>query len=154
MATVGYAESIRYTADAVTPSNWQINSCCARGRGYAMEAGGLSDAVNAVGEFTEMHWGVRTGTMMFFVGETLVWNQDATVGDWPTIHLASALYEYAGGGETDQWFYFDWAELSGIPVEEGKAEASGDWQSWEGPESLRIVGPAALGAHRTDVVAQ
>ena len=111
----------------------------------------MSDAVSADGEFTEMHWGVRFETIELFIGETLVWSEDTDEDNQPSLW---SLYSYFDGDETDQWAYFDWAELWGIPIEEGKAEPSGDWQTPEGPESLRIVGPASLGAHGTDVVAQ
>ena len=88
--------------------------------------------------------------MEFFIGETLEWREDAVEGNWPTIHLYSALFSYAGGGETDQWFYFDWAEMWGIPVDEGEGDVSVDWHLWEAPELLGLVLPAAPMSHRAD----
>jgi len=41
---------------------------------------GNSDGVAPVGEFSEMHWGVRLGRMGLFVGETLVFSQEAAEG--------------------------------------------------------------------------
>ncbi len=149
-ATVGLTDRYIYIHDAVTPSNWQIVWCC--GRAYTWGAGGMSDAVNATGEFTEMHWGVRLGKMEFFVGETVLWSQDAKEGDWPTVHVGSALFSYAGGEETRQWVYFDWAEFSGIPADEEEPGLASDWQLLEGPESLRIMSPTASTSRKMDIV--
>ena len=149
-ATVGGAELYRYISGAVTPSNWQIVWCC----GYTWWAGGMSDAVGAIGEVTEMHWAVRFGRVELIVGETLLWSQVATEEDWPSNEVYLSLFGYAGGGETEQWMYFDWAELWGIPADGGDAELSGDWRLLEGPESLRMMSPAPVVSRKIGISAQ
>ena len=130
-------------------SNWRIMyyNCYP----YKVAAYGNSDGVAPVGEFSEMHWGVRLGRMEFFVGETLVFSQEAAEGPtgngdvengWPLVHYTSLLFGYGIGDETGQWVYFDWAELWGVPVEEGEVDLSGDWRLQEGSVSLISMPPA------------
>ncbi len=149
-ATVGDTEEYRYIAGAVTPSNWQLVWCC----GYTWGAGGMSDAVSDVGEFSELHWGARLGEMTVFIGETLVWSEDAVEGDWPSIHVLTSLFSYSGGGEADQWAYFDWAELWGMPIEEGEAGSAGERELEEGPKALGKMPPAVAIPHDTGIIVQ
>ena len=142
-------------------SNWQVVYCCSSG--YQVAAYGEADGVAPVGEFSEMHWGVRLGRMELFVGETLVFSQEAAEGPtgnddvgegWPLVHGISALFEIAGGGETGQWVYFDWAELWGIPVEEGEADFTGDWQLQEETATLKAMPLAGVVSQEMDLIAQ
>lgn len=130
--TVGHATQYQYIKDAVTPSNWQVVWCC----GYTWGAGGMSDAVSIAGEFTEVHWGVRTGKMTVYIGETLLWSEDAIEGEWPPIHVRTSLFSYSGGGEAYQWVYFDWAELWGVDAYVEVGDVTGDWQLEHGLASF------------------
>ncbi len=96
-------------------SNWGIRySICGDG-GTAV---GNSAAVASIGEFSDVHLGVRLGKMELYVGETLVFAQEIDDEEgWPHIHTKTGLFGYQGA-EAEQWIYFDWAELWGIPTGE------------------------------------
>lgn len=155
-ASLGEADSLAFIGS--TPeSNWQIVYFNCGAYPYKVAEYGNSDAVGSVGEFSEMHWGVRLGKMELFVDETLVFSQEAAEGPvedgWPVVHRKSRLFGYNGIGYSDIWIYFDWAELSGVPIEERQASLDGDWQAPEGSESLRVMTPAPVISHRTAIVA-
>lgn len=125
-ATLGETDSIGHVGE--TPgSNWQIAYFTHRSR-HKVAAYGNSDEVAPVGEFTEMRWGVRRGVMKLFVGETIVWSENAVNGNWPLVHRQSWLFGAAGAGEKDQYIYFDWAELWGVDAYDDAGDVSGDWQ--------------------------
>ncbi|MCY3944555.1 MAG: hypothetical protein OXG18_12465 [Gemmatimonadetes bacterium] len=134
--TVGHANSYQYIYQAVMPANWQIVFCCR----YSWGAGGESDAVNSVGEFNEMDWGVQRGNMQMTVNGTQVFSEEAE-GTWPTLHQTSRLFGYSGGGETGQWHYFDWAELWAIDAFD---DVGGDWQFEDDASSLTPLPPAEM----------
>ena len=138
--TVGKATSYQYISGAVMPADWQIVWCC----GYTWGAGGQSDAVNSIGEFNEMHWGVQRGNMSMTIGDTEVFSEGVVDGDWPTVLVTSRLFGYAGGGENRQWQYFDWAELWAIDAFDDAADVSGDWQFEDGASPLSPMPPAII----------
>ena len=137
--------------DQTPGSNWQIvyYNCYP----YNVAAYGNSDGVAPVGEFSEMHWGVRIGRMGLFVGETLVFSQGAAEGPtgnddvedgWPLIHQASTLVTVSGRRETDQWVYFDWVPVSRHPLR--RMGYRGGRRPWgtgcaPGPPGGRVRGP-------------
>ncbi len=146
--TVGGAELEWYVADPVPGANWRILWCCR----YTWGGGGISDAVNADGEFTEIHWGVRFGRMELFIGETVVWSEDTEEGN----EFASygTFGSYSEGEGTDRWVYFDWAELWGVPIGDNEVDPMGDWRMLEGPEHFGMVLPAALVPDTEGVIGQ
>ncbi|MCY3808832.1 MAG: hypothetical protein OXG58_05315 [Gemmatimonadetes bacterium] len=146
--TVGGAELEPYVADPVPGANWRILWCCR----YTWGGGGISDAVNLDGEFTEIHWGVRFGRIELFIGETVVWGEDTEDGN----EFASygTFSSYSEGEGTDRWVYFDWAELWGIPAEEGEGYLAGERELQEDSESLGITPFAPLVSYGTGIVAQ
>ena len=144
IGTIGHATQYQYIYEAEMPANWQIWGCCPRGYGWI--TGGMSDAVNAVGEFSEFHWGVQRGKMSMTVGETLVHSEDAE-GVYPHINQQSRLFGYAGGGESgvNQMSYFDWAELWAIDAYDDAGDMSGDWQfEDDGASPLTPLPPEAM----------
>ena len=136
-------------------SNWEIryDNC-----GNEIVVSGKSDGVAPVGEFSEMHLGVRIGKMELFVGGTLVFSQevagDPVENDWPLVHWVTELVGFARRGESDQRLYFDWAELWGIPFGEREADLSGDWQLQEGAAALKAMPLAGVMSQETDLIAQ
>ncbi|MCY3808831.1 MAG: hypothetical protein OXG58_05310 [Gemmatimonadetes bacterium] len=98
-------------------SNWVIEyrNCDDEGAGS-----GNSAAVAPIGEFSDLHLGVTFGILELYVGETLLFSQEVEVEEgWPLIHTKTGLVGF-GGEEIEQWMYFDWAELWGVPPEEGR----------------------------------
>lgn len=151
IGTIGLATQYQYIYGAEMPANWQVWGCCPRG--YAWIEGGMSDAVNGVGEFSEMHFGVQRGKMSMTVGETVVHSEDAK-GKYPLINQQSRLFGYAGGGEngSNQMSYWDWAELWAIDAYDDAADQSGDWQFQDGASPLSPLPPAEI--QRMNIVAQ
>lgn len=98
-------------------SNWMITyrNCDDEGAGS-----GNSAAVAPIGEFSDVHLGVTFGILELYVGETLLFRQEVEVEEgWPLIHTKTGLIGYGGAG-SEQWIYYDWAELWGLPPEEGR----------------------------------
>ncbi len=96
-------------------SNWQV-MYFEVGHGYKLGGYGNAEAVAPIGEFSEMHWGVRLGVVEFFVGETLVWSEDAE-GKWPLVHVRTGLSFFPANDGINQRGYFDWAELWAIDAD-------------------------------------
>ena len=141
IGTVGDVTQFAYIRNAVVPSNWQVWGCC----GYHWLVGGESDAVNVVGEFNEMEWGVQRGQMSMTVNGTLVHSEDPE-GKYPRILQQSRLFGYAGGGESgpNQMSYFDWAELWAIDAFDDAGDLSGGWYFEDDASPLTTLSPAEI----------
>ncbi len=136
-ATLGETDSIGDIGE--TPgSNWQIAYFTHRSQ-FKVAAYGNTDGVGPVGEFSEMRWGVRRGVMALFVGETMVWSQNAVDGNWPLVHRKSWLFSAAGAGEKNQYVYFDWAELWAVDAYDDAGDVSDGWQVDVDSESYKAM---------------
>ena len=140
------APNIRKAPDYEVPTlpvNWHVWACCPWG--YAWLRGGESDAINGVGEFNEMDWGVQRGQMSMTVNGTLV-HSESPEDRYPTILQQSRLFGYASGGESGdgQMSYFDWAELWAIDAFDDAGDLSGDWHFEDGASPLTTLSPEEI----------